>query len=185
MNFVSTSREESKTFPGVFYTLYKMSEARRAQLRLLIAEPTSRIRLLLREMGNLEDKHPVTDENPNRPEEVVDELIKLSDKMEQISSDEIDPRWLKWGLKKIEGIEIDDQPATPDSLTSDGPPALFREIVDRIKRLAQLNGDEEKNSESLTTSGEPTGGETTNISVVGANSSDSITSETATNTSPS
>ncbi len=185
MNFVSTSKEESKTCPGVFYTLYKMSEARRAQLRLLIAEPTAKIRNLLREMTALEDRHPVTEENPNRPEEVIDELLRLSDKMEQISSDEINPKWLKWGLKKIEGLQIDDQEATPDMLTADGPPSLFQEIVDRIKRLAQLNGEEEKNFESPTTSGEPTGGETTNTSAVGASSSDSTPLETATSISQS
>lgn len=181
MNFVTTVKKESKVFPGVSYVLNKMSEARRAQLRLLIAEPTSRIRNLLREMGALEDKYPAS----SRPEEVNNELLVLSDKMEQISSDEINPKWLKWGLKSLDGIEIDGVPATADSLLADGPPALFMEIVDEIKRIAQLSGEEEKNSVSPTTSGEPTGGETTNTSAVGANSSDPITPEIAPSTSQS
>ncbi len=183
MNFVTTVKQESTVFPGVFYVLNKMSEARRAQLRLLIAEPTSRIRNLLREMASIEDKHPVTATTP-RPEEVNTELMALSDKMEQISSDEINPKWLKWGLKSLEGIEIDGVPANAELLLSDGPPALFMEIVDQIKRVAQLSGEEEKNSVSPITSGEPTGGETTNTSAVGANSSELITLETAPSTSP-
>jgi hypothetical protein len=182
VNFVTTVKVESTVFPGVSFTLNKMSEARRAQLRLMIAEPTSRIRNLLREMGNLEEKYPNAETSP-RPEDVTNELLALSDKMEQISSDEINPKWLKWGLKSIEGLDIDGVPATPETLLSDGPPALFMEIVSEIKRVAQLSGDEEKNSASPTTSGEPTGGGTTNISAVGANSSEHTTPEIAPSTS--
>lgn len=183
MNYVTTISNESKVFPGVTYVLNKMSEARRAQLRLRISEPTSRIRNLLREMANLEDRNPSTAENP-RSEEVNNELLMLSDKMEQISSDEINPQWLEWGLKSIDGIDIDGVPATLKTLLTEGPPALFQEIVNEIKRVAQLNGDEEKNSGSPTTSGELTGGETTSTSAVGANSSETTTLETAPSISP-
>ena len=184
MNFITTVRKESATFPGVFYTMNRMSEARRAQLRLRIAESTSRIRNLLREMSSIEEKYPFTPEKA-RPEEIDSELMVLGDKMEQISSDEINPQWLMWGLKGLEGLEIDGVAATPELLISDGPPALFTEIVTEIKRVAQLSGDEEKNSGSPTISGEQTVGEKTNTSAVSASSSDTITSETVPSSFPS
>jgi hypothetical protein len=168
VNFVSQIRKESKTFPGVFYTLNKMSEARRANLRLRIAEPTSKIRNLLREMGKIEESYPPTQEN--RPEAVMDDLMKLADQMEELSASKINPEWLKWGCKKIEGLEIDGVEATPELLITDGPPILFAEIVDEIKRLAQLNGDEEKNSASPTTSGAVTDGTSSDSSAATASS---------------
>ncbi len=163
MNFTTSVRKESKTYPGVFYTLNKMSEARRANLRLRIAEPTAKIRNLIREMQKFE----------SLPEEQITEdalakMTEIGDKIDVISAQDVDPQWLLWGLKKIEGLEIDDVPATPESLIDDGPPLLFDEIVDEIKKTAQLNGEEEKNSASPTTSGEPAVGTTTDTTVASA-----------------
>lgn len=184
MNYTTTIEYESKVFPEVTYVLNKMSEARRAQLRLLIAGPTAKVRNLIRELQRLEDRYPADENNP-RDEEINRQMFDMTDQMEQISADEIDPKWLLWGLKSIAGLEIDGQPATPKSLLEDGPPMLFAEIVAKIKQVAQLNGAEEKNSGSPTTSGELTGGETTNSSAVSASSSDSTPQETAQSTSPS
>ncbi len=179
MNFVTQVRKESKLFPGVFYTLTKMSEARRANLRLRIAEPTSKIRNLLREMGKIEERYPIV-EGSSRPDDVIDELMKLADQMEEVSANKINPEWLRWGCKKIEGLQIDGVEATPEALIDDGPPALFAEIVDEIKRVAQMNGEEEKNSESPTTSGAVTDGTSSDSSAATANST--VSSEAPTET---
>jgi hypothetical protein len=181
LNFMSQIRKESQVFPGVFYTLHKMSEARRSQLRLKIAESTSRIRYLLREMGKVEEKYPDAD---NRPDEATDQLIKLSDQMEEISQGSINPAWLMWGCKSIEGLEIDGVAADPKMLHEFGPPALYSEIVEDIKKTAQLNGEEEKNSESPTISGEATDGAKSDSSAVTASSTDSseVPTETAKST---
>lgn len=174
--FVSTVRKESTTFPGVFYTLNKMSEARRSQLRLKIAEPNSQIRLKLREMERIEKEYP---ELEARPEELMDQILALAEEMDEIQMNKIDPEWIRWGLKSVEGLEIDDEPATPELLISAGPPKLFSEILGEIKAQAQLNGEEEKNSESPTTSGQPTDGKTNDTSAELASSSESSEPETA------
>lgn len=177
-NYTSTARKESKIFPGVFYTLNRMSEARRVQLRLRIAEPTAEVRRLLREMSKIEQ---VPEEN--RDEQTMEQLVTLADQMDVLSTQKIDPEWLRWGCKKVEGLMIDDQEADVEMLISEGPPALFDEIVGEIKKLAQLSGDEEKNSESPTTSGEPTGGTTPSTSAENAASGDiSESTETASTT---
>lgn len=156
MNFTTSTRKESKTYPGVFYTLNKMSEAKRANLRLRIAEPTMKIRNLIRELKKLEDLP-----EEMRTEDVLDRMTDLLEKMDLVSAQDVDPQWLLWGLKKIEGLDIDDVPATPESLLEAGPPLLFDEIVEEIKKVAQLNGEDEKNSESPIISGEQTVGTTT------------------------
>jgi signal recognition particle subunit SEC65 len=182
MKFQTTIRKESQKYPGVFYTLKKMSEGRRVALRLLIAEPTAEIRSILREMRHIEEQYPDFKE---RPEHATQQMFDLADRMDGITISKIDPFWLRWGLKELEGLEIDDQPADAELLISDGPPGLFEEIVEAIKVLAQLNGEEEKNSESPTTSGEQEGGTTKNTSAEAASNSDTTETATAESTSQS
>jgi hypothetical protein len=179
-NYTTTLRKESKTYPGVFYTLSKMSEARRAKLRLDIAPATSKVRSLLRDMRRLEEV-PVDE----RTADQLEDLMRMADELDTIAGGDIDPAWLRWGLRKLEGLTIDDVEADVEMLISDGPPALFSEIVDVIKKTAQLNGEDEKNSESPIISGGVMGGTTTDTTAPPASSQDSTELETATSTSQS
>jgi hypothetical protein len=54
--------------------------------------------------------------------------------------------YLEWGLETIEGLSINGQKATPDSLIIYGPENLTDEIVQTIQAESALTDDERKNS---------------------------------------
>ena len=58
---------------------------------------------------------------------------------------EIDRAYLAWGLAAVEGLAIDGEAATPDSLIERGPFVLAMEILSRIKAECGLTEDERKN----------------------------------------
>ena len=58
---------------------------------------------------------------------------------------EIDRAYLEWGLEAIEGLEIDGEAATPETLIERGPLDLALEIVGRIRAECGLNEEERKN----------------------------------------
>ena len=60
-------------------------------------------------------------------------------------SAEIDRTYVLWGLRGIEGLELDGVPATPESLVSEGPEDLLREALAAIKAQCSLSDDEIKN----------------------------------------
>ena len=65
---------------------------------------------------------------------------------------EIDREYLRWGLARVDGLEIDGEAATPASLREAGPETLVREALRAVRREAGLSEDERKNSESHSTS---------------------------------
>lgn len=77
-----------------------------------------------------------------------------------IDRDEMQPVRLRHFLKSVEGITLDDAPATVDSLIAEGPDELLGEIDEEIKRLIDLSEIERKNSGSPTTSPGVVGGQT-------------------------
>jgi len=58
---------------------------------------------------------------------------------------EIDRVYLSWGLRKIEGLTVDGEQATPELVAAQGPEALCREVVAAIKAECGLNAEEIKN----------------------------------------
>ena len=58
---------------------------------------------------------------------------------------EIDQAYLEWGLEEIEGLEIDGEAATKESLIEKGPLDLAREIVTRIQNECGFREEERKN----------------------------------------
>lgn len=58
---------------------------------------------------------------------------------------EIDRAYLEWGLVSIEGLEIDGDAATPETLVDRGPVDLAIEILGRIKSECGMTEDERKN----------------------------------------
>lgn len=61
---------------------------------------------------------------------------------------EIDREYLRWGLASVEGLEIDGEPATAESLVAAGPEPLVREALVAVRREAGLSEGERKNSAS-------------------------------------
>ena len=58
---------------------------------------------------------------------------------------EIDRLYVMWGLKDVRGLELDGEPASPESLAASGPEELFREAVDAVKAECGLTEAERKN----------------------------------------
>jgi hypothetical protein len=58
---------------------------------------------------------------------------------------EVDRAYIEWGLEAIEGLEIDGETATPESLIEKGPAKLAAEILTRIRGECELSEGERKN----------------------------------------
>ena len=144
--YSTTSTFEPEDFPDVTVLLRKMTEGRRIELRKLIAEPNRRIREIIREQAALEVV----------PEETRDNArwLELQDEYDGIMVEKINPGWILWGVKQVEGLEVDDRTLTVEDW-KDWPSALFNEVLEAIKAETELNGAQRKNSPSPTTSGAP------------------------------
>lgn len=158
LQYQSSLSFESETFPGVTFTLRKMSEGRRAQLRLATAESNARIRNYVRESQRI-SAQPADSRDICRVAE-LNELIET----EVISK--LNPAWVRWGLKDITGITVDgnDHPDA-DLLITEGPSDLTGEILLAIKTTSQMSEEELKNFVLPSTSGALTDGSVKTISV--------------------
>ena len=78
---------------------------------------------------------------------------------------EIDRHYGRWGLVAVEGLEIDGEAATPETLLESGPEGLVHEVLEAVRREAGLNEEGSKNSESHSTSCKDTrpGGNATTV----------------------
>jgi hypothetical protein len=58
---------------------------------------------------------------------------------------EIDQLYIRWGLADIRGLELDGEPATPESLIERGPEDLLLEALEAVKAECGLTENERKN----------------------------------------
>lgn len=58
---------------------------------------------------------------------------------------EIERAYLEWALEAVEGLLIDGEAATPESLIERGPVGLASEVLSRIQAECGLTEDERKN----------------------------------------
>lgn len=123
MNYESTIKMESKVLPGVRYSVRRMSFGRRLELTRKVKHLLGRLEFLAAGEHTLE-------------EEAEAKLV----------ASEIDREYACWGLKDVEGLEIDGQAATAENLLDDGPEELVAEILEAVRREAGLSEDEKKNS---------------------------------------
>jgi hypothetical protein len=113
--------KEALRYAGVRYEIRRISFGRRIELARRIREVGRKAEYL--EAGN--DVH---------------------DKLEAtVLGAEIERVYLDWGLVGVEGIEIDGEAATPQSLIDAGPVELVAEILGRIKAECGLTDNERKN----------------------------------------
>ncbi len=121
MNYQSTVRGESRLFAGVWFEIKRLSLSGRLDL----------LRLVRREGRDLEFL--------GASDGVVDQIRarELTASIEAI--------YIRWGLSAIEGLFIDEQPATCDLLLERGPEALCREIAEAIRTECFLSEEERKN----------------------------------------
>ncbi|CAB4130912.1 hypothetical protein UFOVP130_44 [uncultured Caudovirales phage] len=156
MNFESrlTIPSTLTGFEDVKFTLNKMTEGRRIKLRLALAETSAKLREMVEEATTLAGQ--------SEPSTV--RASALLDGVTALIEEKVTPQWVRWGLHSIEGLTIDGEAATTDSLIESGPRALYAEIADAIKREAGMSEEQRGESAPPTISGAPVDGRTNGIS---------------------
>ena len=117
----SSRRIRSEVMPFVEFTIVRMTFGRRLELMKLVRDLAARIEYF----------------DAGREEKNGLEASLLSA--------EIDRLYIEWGLEEIRGLELDGEPANPQSLVEKGPEDLFREILRAVKAECGLNRSERKN----------------------------------------
>ena len=110
----------SETLPGVRFRIARMSFARRLDLTCKVRDLLARLEFM--------------DAKPGSQEEVAASLLRM----------EVDGIYLQWGLLDLQGLCIE-QARTPYEIALQGPEALAREIISRIKAETGLSETERKN----------------------------------------
>jgi hypothetical protein len=121
MEYTSVIQKESSVAPGVSYSIARVSFGRRAALLGRIRDLVSKVEFL--EAGE------------NFREKMEAAALRM----------QIERLYLEWGLVEVRGLELDGQPATPESLVEKGPEDLSREILAAIKAEFGLTEEERKN----------------------------------------
>lgn len=121
MQHNSTLVKQSSSFPGVSYSVRKMTFGRRLEMMRSVKHLAQRLEFHAAGK-NVEDQAEAG-----------------------ILAWEISKLYLNWGLSEIYALEIDGVPATPTSLVEDGPELLCQEILAVIKSECFLNEEERKN----------------------------------------
>jgi hypothetical protein len=121
MQYEATIETNSVWAPSVRYRIERMSFGRRLEL-------TRQVRgLLARQEFHSSGESPL-------------------DRVEASSlAMEIDRLYWNWGLLSVDGLTIEGQPATKDTLLEHGPEPLVHEILASIKRECGLTEEERKN----------------------------------------
>jgi hypothetical protein len=112
---------EAETHEGARYKIARMSLGRRIALARRIREAGRRLEFLEAGGG-------------------VQERLDAA-----VLQGEVDRAYLEWGLEAIEGLEIDGEAATPETLIEKGPANLAAEILERIRSECGLSESERKN----------------------------------------
>jgi hypothetical protein len=121
-SYASESVVESRTVPGVRFTIAKMSFGRRVELMRRVRELARRTEFLAasEEAG-----------------EKMDSALLHA---------EIERLYVMWGVKTVIGLTVDGSMAGPELLAESGPEDLFRETLAAVRRETGLNEEERKNS---------------------------------------
>ena len=119
VNYGSTVRRESAHHPGVTFVVHRMSFGRRIELMKTIRDASAKA-----------DFHAAA---PQADKMLVGVLTA-----------EIDHIYVRWGLREIEGLVIDGEPATPETLSTLGPENLFLEALTAVKEVCGLSEPEKK-----------------------------------------
>ena len=151
----STETIESKKVPGVTFVVRRLNRIQRADRDLRIMDAALRYAELMAQFKTLKAvKEP-------SPEELA-EMLRLATEIRGITERDFTPASIRAGLQSISGLEIDGKAATVESLLSGGTDAadeLIREIFDACEAASALTGEQQKNSQSPSTSPEPGDGE--------------------------
>jgi len=140
MDFATSLEFNSEVFPGVRYSIRRVTFAGRLELTRRIADLLGALQF--HEAGRSMESRAAA----------------------AALAGEIDRLYLAWGLLAISGLTIDGLDCTPDAVILSGPETLCAEIVSAIKRECTLSERERKNSlsHSISTVTPRPGGDATN-----------------------
>jgi hypothetical protein len=168
----------SQIDPDVKYVLRKMTERRRAARELEFA-PLYQKALDLDAKG-VEASKLAQDSGSDK------DFIRANNEASLFAFSEWYPAWIKWGIAKIDGLTIDDEPATIEKFCEFADEELILEAFRLIQEQAGLGDAERKNSQSLGTSAKPEDSQILSTSATTAEpSADGTPAATAASTSPS
>ena len=120
--YASEAVVESRTVPGVRFTIAKMSFGRRVEL--------------MRRGRELARKAEFLSASEEAGEKMDAGLVQA----------EIERLYEMWGVKAVSGLTVDGSMAGPELLAEAGPEELFREALAAVRRETGLNEEERKNS---------------------------------------
>jgi hypothetical protein len=159
ISLVSKITAESKTMPGVTFTVRVLNKIQRARRDLPVMAARQKISLLIREYGPLQE----IPDGERTPEQEA-RMAAIDAEYSRLQDGEIKPCEIRAGLVSLAGIEIDGKPATADSLI-EASGADYDELLDEIatacRSAASLSPAETKNLQSDSTSTEPVGTDST------------------------
>lgn len=156
-DFKSTETIESAVIPSVRFTIRKPTQGRRTELHLSIAEVAARYDAKIRELDKLRVETKSDDGSTVVSWSDTSEANRIAAEADIIDICELTPRYIRWGLLSVEGLAIDGEPATVETLLSSGPEDIIPEIRDAVKRQLGLTLVQQKNSQAPTTSSEAVG----------------------------
>lgn len=157
MKFESKRTVESRTCEGVTFVVHKLTEGRRNRLRLKLADALAKLRTIQGEIDALPLPRTLEGDLDDKAEldpKVLAQVLVLQDRIQTITSVEIDPAYVDACFVSVAGVEIDGKSGADVDATllrESGPEELYREIVAVVRAEAELTGTERKNSESPTT----------------------------------
>ena len=155
MQIEKLKRFESATCPGVAFTVRRLGKIQRSARDF----PIMTARLRMSEIAREWQMIPKPDAGGNDPR-----LTALNYEASLLTDRDITPAVLRAGIASIEGI---DGVSTVDALLADASPeldVLIAEMFDACEAASGLTGEQQKNSESPTTSTAPVVSENSNTS---------------------
>ncbi len=111
----------SEAFPGVEFVIARITFGRRLELMRRVRDLAARLEYF--EAGR---------EEKNR--------IEAS-----LLGAQLDRLYIEWGLEEIRGLDLDGEPATPETLIDRGPEELFQEALAAVKAECGLSEEQRKN----------------------------------------
>jgi hypothetical protein len=117
----SRTAVQSESWPGVEFIIARITFGRRLELLKRVRDMA--VRLEYFEAGR-EEKNRI-------------EASLLGAQLDRI--------YIEWGLEEVHGLEIDGEPATPESLVDRGPEQLFQEALAAVKAECGLTEEQKKN----------------------------------------
>jgi hypothetical protein len=157
--YESKQRIESKDCEGVVFTIRHLTEGPRIKLSLELADQYDAVAKLRRESAEVAERiRPLLDEAKAAQERddnaAIQEINRRPDviaaanfqqKIASIENNQIMPVYVRALLVAVEGLEIDGQDATPELTITDGPPELYREIVEAVRKELGMSEEEQGN----------------------------------------